>query len=210
MKKLLSILLALIFCLGTIVSCDNGEQTSTNEDESQSKLPSEPDDLSLYPIELDGVTAEYFDAYTAYFDSNNYSLGFDVDSIGIIAKAFFTYEDFIKGAWRESVFEIVNEQTFEDNFVVITQGVDGMGRPRDKYYTDFKQVDNYCTITLNFAYTRDQNFSQGYDYFADICIIPRSVCESTDLTEVKVVRKSYVFEGEIYNSKCTVRAILKE
>ena len=41
MKKLLSILLTLIMCTGLLISCDNGDVTSSSESQSQSESVSE-------------------------------------------------------------------------------------------------------------------------------------------------------------------------
>ncbi len=238
MKKLVAILLTLIFCLGIFVSCNNetptetssqsegvkesdSEESSRNHEETMTTLDSETESVDISSeseslvddtaekVILDGVTCEYFDAYNAFLDKYQYS----TPSINIgeqHAKVIFNYEDFLKGVTLENIFEIITEATFDDYFVIVISGRTPVIRSEDIYYTDFKEENDCYTITYNRVYSKKQNFSPAESGYTDVCIIPKSLCNNTTLTEIKIINKAYVFEGQNYNSSCEVRTYLPE
>lgn len=191
-------------------SVDISSESNEENTETLSEIEDGVIDSFFEKVVLDGITAQHFEAYTAHLDEYYYPIGFEGNTIGFIAKAIFTYEEFVKGAVDNVNIEAITEQTFEDNFVIIVQGVYPVLRTFDMHYTNFTQEDNFYSITFNAVYSRNQGFNEMHDRFVDICVIPKSLCNNTTLTEVKLIYKIYVFEDQIYNSSCEVTTYLPE
>lgn len=222
MKKILSMLLTLIMCLGMLVSCGNEESSSSQSEtksesssesivqseftgeESKSEIPSETQSETILDDNvLNNITRDTFaNAYQSWIGWY-YETGIvdgEYDGMFVCAKAIFTYEEFQKGAIDDRPTGIT-EQTFEDNFVVVIQGKQGHIRREDTYYTDFERRDNYYMLTYNSVWRQGEGFSDAEYAFCDVCVIPNGLCESLN-PQIEIIKKEYVFLGEKYNSPC--------
>ncbi len=223
MKKLLSILLALILCFGLLISCGNEENSSSqsekkSESSSESVVQSEStceESTSEVPTETEtetnlgegvvlGVTRDTFATAYESWIGWYYETGIvdgEYDGMFACVKAYFNYEDFEKGA-IDSRPTGITEQTFEDNFVLVIRGREAHTRNYDIYYTDFEKQDGYYTLTYNCVFRKGHSSGEKETHFCDICIIPKELCDDTDPQIVKVIEKNYSFLNEKYNSPC--------
>ena len=225
MKKLLSILLALIFCFSALISCGNEESSSSQSEmnsesssesvvqsestgeESKSEVPSETESETILDDSvLNNITRDTFaNAYQSWIGWY-YETGFEegeYHGMFACAKAIFTYEEFQEGAIDHRPTGIT-EQTFEDNFVVVIRGCEAHTRNYDIYYTDFTKQDGYYTLTYNTVHRKGNSVGEKDTPFCDVCIIPKELCNDTNPQIVKVIEKSYLFLNEKYNSPCKV------
>ncbi len=223
MKKLLSILLALILCFGLLISCGNEESSSSQSEkksesssesvvqsestgeESKSEVPTETEtETNLGEGVVLGVTRDTFATAYESWIGWYYETGIvdgEYDGMFACVKAFFNYEDFEKGAIDDRPTGIT-EQTFEDNFVIVIRGCEGHIRSYDIHYTDFKKEDGYYTLTYNSVYCWGEMFGEALQPFCDVCIIPKELCEDANPQIIKVIEKNYSFLNEKYNGPC--------
>ncbi len=241
MKRLLALILSLLVCLG-LVSCgvyedeksnsnnesscvsstESSSQEPTNEtttsdesssSESSSQESSTENDLDeLYPKKeiLSGVTPEWFNAYKAYTDKYYHNLG-DENTYVTITQVISSYDELNEYVYASTIEEMqITESLFDDNFIILIAGVWHV-RTEDVYYNDFKKVNDNYTLTYNLV-SWGQEFMEALYPFADICVIPKSLCEDDLSTiQVKIVTKEYKFEtGEKYNSDCEVLTYLPQ
>ena len=231
MKRILSLVLALLLCCGFIVSCEKEEaplesesSSSSSESSSSSSVESSSssstessssssessssaiDNSQKQPEILNNVTPEYFNAYTAYIDFYRFNVE---EGVTIVS----TYEEYLKYLFLmpNEMFEGITEETFESNFVVLINYVEGYVRDLDIYYNNFQKVENSYFLTCNLVSQKGRLFDQALDPYIDVCVIPRALCQDDIASiELKIMWKEYKFEGEMYNSSCEVRTYLSE
>ena len=216
MKKILSMLLALMFCFGALISCGNEEnsssssesvfQTESASEEHKSEVTTETEtETNLGEGVVLGITRDTFaNAYESWIGWY-YEAGISEDNYHQFScvKAIFTYEEFQKGA-IDSRPTGITEQTFEDNFVVIIRGFEGHIRSYDIHYTDFKKEEDHYMLIYNSVYCWGDMFSEAIQPFCDVCIIPKELSDDANPQIIKVIEKQYIFSGEKYNSPCEV------
>ena len=222
MKKLLSLLLVMVLCLGVLVACNTPEESSSSS--SSEEPPQEPKISSGYwyidresdsSVELNEVTPEWLGAYTTIFGGDiaypNYENLTKLENYGMSCepyciKIISSYEDFLKGVINEEAFESINPQTFEDNYALIVQGHWGVQRDKEWLcYNDLKKEDGYYTLSYSRIFTRETMESPLEEPYVDVVIIPKELFEDHPNTiEIRPVYKVYLFETheDIYNSSC--------
>ena len=238
MKRILSLILALLLCCGFIVSCEKEEaplesesssssstesSSSSSESSSSSSVESSSssstessssssessssaiDNSQKQPEILNNVTPEYFNAYTAYINFYRFNVE---EGVTIVS----TYEEYLKYLFLmpNETFEGITEETFESNFVVLINYVEGYIRDLDIYYNNFQKVENSYFLTCNLVSQKGRLFDQMLEPYIDVCVIPRALCQDDIASiELKIMWKEYKFEGEMYNSSCEVRTYLR-
>ena len=147
------------------------------------------------------VTPEYFDAYTNYSATDGY-FHMCNDSGTVIS----SYEELLEHLPdKKKIIDVITNETFVDNFVVLLSVGDYMYENQDIYYTDFKKENGYYTLTQSII---SPNFYSPLEYYKGIsfCVIPRSECEDDPSTiELKIIEKEYSFLRDKYKSGCMVR-----
>ncbi|MBE6624734.1 MAG: hypothetical protein E7622_03705 [Ruminococcaceae bacterium] len=211
MKKLLSLLLAMLLCLGVLVACNEEPPQEPKISSGYWYIDRESDSS----VELNGVTPEWLGAYTTIFGGDiaypnyenltkleDYGMGCEPYCIKIIS----SYEDFLKGVINEEAFESITTQTFEDNYALIVQGRWGVQRDKELLcYNDLKKEDGYYTLSYSRIFTRETMESPLEEPYVDVVIIPKELFEDHPNTiEIRPLYKVYLFETheDIYNSSC--------
>lgn len=223
MKKLLALLLAMILCLGVLVACDTPEESSSSSSSEESSTstegpvledPSTPrltsktfegqwDYENATKEVVNGITADTFSAYRAILSEWKGTHVLHEKMLSgkkFFAKMFSNYEEFSETV---SEFDAVVEATFENNYVLVVEGVSGYIRDKnamDIYYTDLKKENGSYTLTYNLI---ERGQEEALDFYTDIVIIPKSLFED-DISDIDltVIKKQYVFKGDTYNSEC--------
>ena len=222
MRKILALILALLLCVG-LIACNNEEANlgsssslDSSSDASSSAKPSTNDDKQKQPKKeiLDNVTLESLGFYTSYISSVESSTPNDYyHTSEERAKVVSSYEEFLSYVSNNhtDILRHINEETFENNFVVLISGQEGHIRVENVYYSDFEKFDEYYTLTYNYLYEENRCLQMMVEKYSDVCVIPRTLCQD-DISsiELKIIRKDYKFEGEIYNSICEVTTYLPE
>lgn len=213
MKKILSILLVLVFCLGIFVSCDNNEQSeSSSESTQESEMTSGGEELSSesegiqqsvsfdnigVPILKKGKTEySYVKAETNNEAEKKYAL---FDRI-----VFVEYLDFL-GFVNKNIGRNVeiDQNTFEENFIIAIYCSDNYQTKLYPCYSDLKKEDD--NYVLNFEYTTHKqlqvNAMEMKPTF-DFVIVPKIECsEISPETQIyiRVFEHQYDFDINLYH-----------
>lgn len=145
MKKLLSLLLAMILCLGVLVACDTPEESSSSSSEKQSSEESASSSIK-------GSTSFYYREY--YSEVVNTAVK---ESIQFVT----TYDEYLSIRNETALsykFSRLSEAAFENSYVfyVVRMNLD-VTRNTFMGYSDFEQIeDGYQIISSRlFKYTTE-------------------------------------------------------
>ena len=148
------------------------------------------------------VTPDYFEAYENHSASDGY---FHENKKGN-EKAFGSYSElfeYLPESCR-NIFNVITEETFEQNFVVLLNEGD-LFENQDVYYTDFKEEKGCYTITRNLITPNFESETEEYKGIS-FCVIPRDKCNVDPSTiEIKIIEKEYFFDRDKYESSCRVK-----
>ncbi len=189
MKKFLSILLALVMCLGLFVSCNNEEQPSNQENEETVK----------YYKKMSGI--EYIGDDMPTRD-NNGATGLP---FGSYYKLILTYDDFLESF---SDTDKIDANFFDKNFLyVICHYSTGTLRSSDEYEIGYRNfyIDNktaYLTLDKTFAFG---NTSAGGNPIINVqytyVTIPKEMLSDADVSSVqsyKIIHNKVQYYHSIY------------
>ncbi len=195
MKKILSLLLAMLLCLGVLVACDDETPSDSSSDDASSKLPTENSNDIEFPLISHQVEIEYV----------HYNLVANNDFKSFQNWIFNAYKDFNSFISENAVaenFNDINEELFGDNFVVIIYRDDGGSYKENYCYGDFvaDSNSNDAKYFLTFEYTVYPNKLREQmevpDFF-DIVIIPRATCAKNPTMiqiSIKAIEHKYTYE----------------
>ncbi len=186
MKKLLTLLLALVLCLGVLVACDTPEESSSSSSEETNSSSKESNEfyvankISKYPI-FESVEEKY----------TSYNVMVDKGS------TWYLYEDFQKWIFNDyeslryfvesnaniSAKNMLTEDIFANCFVIVIYRFDDLSRTENYGYHSFRwnspndfyqRYDGYYSITLEYTEYSNKEYSdlERLSTF-DIIIVPR-------------------------------------
>lgn len=188
MKKILSLILSIILCLGIFVSCDNETPTETS---SQSIQESEIEieqgvsfDNAGIPIFKKGETEYTCIKVEANDNAKNKYVLFD----RIIFVEYLDFLDFTNENIEGNVE--INQNTFEENFVIVIYRNDFSPTQLYPCYSDLIKEDDHYVLNLEYTIHKQLqvNAMQVNPYF-DFVIIPKTEC-----TEISPKTKIYIQE----------------
>ena len=226
MKKLLSILLALIMCTGLLISCDNGDVTSSSEVQSQSESVSESQTESVSESQNEIDSEQVTEENTKWANGVPKEVvfaedGFDLDDMPYYdSKAHSReYYDLLYYSWG---YEKAPEKRIYTSYEELSAVLD------NQYLTglesDFFEKSCVCVVQIDYSYLGDQDaigfynltskngeLSINYDIgfvnatgsavysteIAYICV-PRSLVESASDTSNIAVNSVY-FKSSRFN-----------
>ena len=195
MKKLVAILLTLIFCLGIFVSCDNEtltESSSESIQESESEIEKGVSfDNAGIPIFKKGKTAYTCIKVEATDNAKNKYVLFD----RIIFAEYLDFLEFINENIEGNVE--INQNTFEENFVIVIYRNDFYPTQLYPCYSDLIKEDDHYVLHLEYTIHKQVqvNAMQVKPYF-DFVIIPKTEC--TEIApETKICIQEWIHQYDI-------------
>ena len=196
MKKILSILLALTFCLGAFVSCGN-EEDSSSQGEYSSICGSES---SVWEPKINKTKTEYsFERCYLKEDKFNEHLYNAFDRF-----VFAEYSDYLNFVNDGNISDSNNitQELFNENFIIAVYQ-DGYKSQKNEHYGDFEKQTDSCRLVLEFTnYTNVPEEDQEIWPVFDLIIIPRTLCaEISSNMEISLViwEHNYEFREHIYH-----------
>ena len=179
MKKILSILLALTFCLGAFVSCGNEENSTESQDSSRNEYSNAS---SVNENEHNSNNFLYkMDGEFLTIDINNYGVAID-SSIYKSGNAWVldSYESligFFEDNFEEYDLTSVNSSIFDNSYLIVVCGYkyDGYGIRK---YSDLK-IYNNNEIEIKKDHIETDYFSNlGSKLTLDFIVIPDAIPEA--------------------------------
>ena len=229
MKKFLSLLLALLFCLSFIVSCEKEETPSSSlnsSSESSSNIPSsKPSLVEKETVTVDRISIEHFstsypscisliDDYYDYwqFEEKGVLISWDEFYLnGPKTQVITNYDELLACQIYNDKLDFISEKDLENNFVLLINGWSEVIRIDDVYYSDIQKNDEHYTITYNLVGYKQGIYSEAMEGYVDVCVVPKDLFEGNPSDfKIEVIRKDYKFKGEKYNSSCEVTTYLSE
>ena len=196
MKKILSILLALILCLGMLISCGN-EENSSSQGEYSSVCSSES---SAWEPKINKIKTEYsFERCYLKEDKFNEHLYNAFDRF-----VFAEYSDYLNFVNDGNISDSDNitQELFNENFIIAVYQ-DGYKSRENERYGDFEKQTDSCRLVLEFTnYTNVPEEDQEIWPVFDLIIIPRTLCaEISSNMEISLViwEHNYEFREHIYH-----------
>lgn len=196
MKKFLSLILILIICFGSFVSCGNEESSSSESQESSSQnqtdgivgydefgrpiIKTSPNQLPTYTVQLRGHSNETVpepNPIEEYLSSP-------------IIENFSDFTEFLINATLKTSIDEITETTFEDNIViVIYRSIDA--RKNFQYY-NFEIQDNNIYLSYEYTIFHDAYLVPQPGY-VDFVVVPRESCDLAKVNTSKIYFKDILF-----------------
>ena len=190
MKKILSILLALILCLGVFVSCGD-EETSSSESELSNKSEFSSESLFLSESQMSSETQKesYSPIYveTYYDEIENFVLKSNAPESGI----YDTYDKLLNVL--DAPVENFDEEVFCEHYILMVKNVkcSSITSKLGFQYVNCKLDSRKVEITLEMKIDNnrvDDVESPEFEIFMDaLVVIPKKVLEKSFLGENNVV-----------------------
>ena len=164
MKKLLSLLLAMLLCLGALIACDNGEESSNSS--------SEEPPLSNDSLVIENTTSTYVRYY--YHETRRETVSEATPSV-VLIEDYKDYTDFLErvGAKYTSI-----EEEYLENYYLFK--IKRTYVDNDMGYRNFKIEGGKASIIFDFAtYYDARSCRNGEPYYSSITLYSNAETETT-------------------------------
>ena len=209
MKRLLSLILALLFCLSVIVSCEKEDAPSTSEPSSSSSVEMSSQESSSSQEQSSSEESSTKESSSSSsetmifkpneerywhvwpnelignFESFNYVVARESDlkdlfSTVRVINDYQTAQEFFTYWIDESELSPLDEKLFEDYFVIAVLRIGDIMETEGYYYSEFEKAENGYKIRLHVPVYSGKEYSDEITEFSfDFVIIPRSLCDGS-------------------------------
>ncbi|MBQ7412117.1 MAG: hypothetical protein IJW10_04345 [Clostridia bacterium] len=190
MKRLLSLILALLFCLSFIVSCEKEESPSTSEPSSSSEEPGSSGKLSyddrglpIFPAPKDAYT--YYNVY-----EKNFAFAECYDTW--VFNDYGSYCGFIS---QYASIGDITEDMLNDYFLVVVYRAENIYATENYSYSNFNRINNEYILILEYTSYEIPYEDKEVPTRFDIVLIPRSECEESP-ADITVSLKKHIHRWE--------------
>ena len=187
MKKFLSLLLALLFCLSFIVSCEKEEEPS-----SSSEVPTSSGELSYDDRGLPIFPAPA-NAYTHYnvTEKENAPLAGEPYDTWV----FDNYEAYCGFISQYAPIGDITEDMLDDSFIVVVYRREDIRWTENYSYHNFFKEGEKCSLILEYTDYGTEHTDDEYFFSFDIVLVPRSECDGSPL-DITVSLKKHIHRWE--------------
>ena len=197
MKKLLSLLLAMLLCLGVLVACDTPEESSSSSSSKASS--SEFSTEMVFPVVPHQVKIEY-----AHYNVvvNEVLVEASENFQKWIFNDYSAFGKFASTSFGANIPSSLNEEIFEDNFIIAIYRKHDFFR-ENYCYGDFYFDSNDSKYSITFEYTVYPDKLQDQMIVPDsidIVVVPKAECDKVVSEEnilIKALEHKYTYKSYI-------------